>query len=173
MATHAVLLPTGKVEPTRVSTGSSYAVQIISSINQLQSLATSWNALLLDSGASTLFLSWEWLYARANCFISADRSLFVLAVYHADKLIGLAPFYLQRVRHKLVWLREIHFLGSPDIGSNYLDVICRKGQEKQIAMLDYGVVQSINWCKARLYRHPRTYQAVKAIYLWFAAVFTG
>ncbi|MEJ2452085.1 MAG: hypothetical protein P8047_15725 [Gammaproteobacteria bacterium] len=125
MATHAVLLPTGKVEPTRVSTGSSYAVQIISSINQLQSLATSWNALLLDSGASTLFLSWEWLHARANCFISADRSL----------------------------------LG--------------KGQEKKIAMLDYGVVQSINWCKARLYRHTRTYQAVKAIYLWFAAVFTG
>lgn len=137
MTPAAVITPGGGVESGAASTADSYTVQPITSIEQFLSMADTWNALLLDSGMATIFLSWEWLFTWTNCFVNSDRSLFVLGIYHANEIIGLAPFYLQKVKHKLVSLREIRFLGSPDIGSDYLDVISRSNCEKQVADIIY------------------------------------
>jgi len=114
-----------------------FAIQIVSGFEDWQSMSRIWNTLLNDSAAITLFLSWEWLYTWAKTYLNSDRSLYLICVYDANELVGVAPFYIQKVRRKLVTLREIRFLGSPEAGSDYLDVFMRKGREKAVAKALY------------------------------------
>lgn len=129
---------TGKLSTVGLQAGmvlsaGGYTIQTVTGFDDWQNMAELWNTLLNASVATTLFLSWEWLYAWAKTYLNAGRSLYLLCVYDANELVGVAPFYVQKVRHKLVTLREIRFLGSPESGSDYLDVIIRKGCEKAVA----------------------------------------
>lgn len=142
-----------KVEQGVTTAVETCTFHVVTSFDEWSSLAETWNILLNDSASATVFLTWEWLYAWATCFLNKDRSLYIVCIYRANELIGIAPFYLQKVRHRLAVLRELHFLGSPDIGSDYLDVILRAGREKLAAesLYDYlfGIAHA-QWDELRL-----------------------
>jgi CelD/BcsL family acetyltransferase involved in cellulose biosynthesis len=103
-----------------------------------RSISRDWSNLLARSNAVTYFLSWEWLFSWAEICMSADRQLFILAFYEKDSLIGVAPFYLLKRKSGIFFVRELRFLGTPESGSDYLDVLTQKGREKEISTALYA-----------------------------------
>jgi CelD/BcsL family acetyltransferase involved in cellulose biosynthesis len=118
---------------------SNLSISVIDNFKDWQELAPQWNRLLEESESATFFLTWEWLSSWAECCFDNYRSLFILSFYEKDKLVGIAPFYIQKKKAGLFRLREIRFLGTPEAGSDYLSVFARKGREQKVAnaLYDY------------------------------------
>src|SRR5262249_15296571 len=92
-------------------------------------LRPEWNALLASSDAHTVFLTWEWLYTWWSR-LGGRRRLAILALWSGRDLAAIAPLALrppQPGRLQFLWRRE--FLGSGSVGSDYLDLIVRRGDE--------------------------------------------
>jgi CelD/BcsL family acetyltransferase involved in cellulose biosynthesis len=87
-----------------------------------------WNDLVRDSRADSVFLTWEWLHACWTAF-GDGATLEVVLVRAAGDLIAAAP--LQRTRTSLPWLTRLEFLGLGFAGSDYLDLIVRRGWEDE------------------------------------------
>jgi len=93
-----------------------------------------WNNLLARSNADALFLSWDWLTHWWQCYgVKLGRAPEILAFYHGDNLVGLAPLYRRLVmRGGLVLTRSVQVIGlswrDPEpLISEYLDVIASPG----------------------------------------------
>jgi CelD/BcsL family acetyltransferase involved in cellulose biosynthesis len=112
---------------------SSYTVAVVEDIGAFSCMAEEWNQLLEVAEAKTFFLAWEWLYSWAECFLNDKRRLFIITFREDATLVGIAPFYVDIKQTGPFPLRELRFLGSPESGSDYLDVIARKGHEKSVA----------------------------------------
>ena len=113
-------------------------IRLIDTLDKWTALAPSWNALLSESQSNTVFLTWEWLSSWAECYLRGDRSLFILAVYTQGKVAGIAPWYLDRSSCAGLPVGTIRFLGSPEAGSDYLDVFAKKGKEQEVAQALYA-----------------------------------
>ncbi len=98
--------------------------RIISDKNEFSSLSDEWNSLLSSSsGADSLFLTHEWISTWLN-EVNLDAELFVIAVENGDELVGLAPFYLSRLKFFRLLNRPcLKVLGDLYAGSEYLDLI--------------------------------------------------
>jgi CelD/BcsL family acetyltransferase involved in cellulose biosynthesis len=108
--------------------------EIIKSIQEMMDVKEEWNNLLEGSMSNTIFLTWEWAYSWAECFITEKRELFVICVYDdGDKLVGIAPWYTSKVRVGPATISQITFLGTPDTASDYLDVFTLKGREREVS----------------------------------------
>ncbi len=119
-------------EPLRID-GHELTVEIRRSLEGLQGLRSSWSDLLSDSSAESAFATWEWLANWAQCFVGPNRRPLVILVHDGPQLIGLAPWYVQRRSAGPLHVREIRFLGLPEAGSDYLDVITRRRKESLVA----------------------------------------
>jgi CelD/BcsL family acetyltransferase involved in cellulose biosynthesis len=98
---------------------------------QFAALRREWNVLLEQSDAG-LFNAWEWLYPWYRR-IGADRELMILAARdERGALVGLMPLCLSKVRAAGRSLRRLSWLGETHVGSDYLDVIARRGMEEQV-----------------------------------------
>jgi CelD/BcsL family acetyltransferase involved in cellulose biosynthesis len=115
-----------------------YAVTVVDAMPRFQEMAKAWNDLLTQSRSDTIFLTWEWLYSWAESFLGADRRLFILQVWHGDALIGIAPWCVRQSRRYGLRYRQIEFLGTPEAGSDYLDVFAQKGHEREVARQIYA-----------------------------------
>lgn len=115
----------------------SYTFRIIETFEQWRALKNTWNNLLTRSRANTVFLTWEWLYSWAECYLSPQRRLFIITVYEGDELIGVAPWYINRKESGIFKMNYIEFLGTPEAGSDYLDVFTKSGKEKTVTNLLY------------------------------------
>lgn len=116
-------------------------IAVTRSLPEMEHLAGQWKELLAGSQVNRIFLTWEWIYAWARCFVVKNRSLFVLSVMRRGKLIGLAPWYLEERRWGPWALREIRFLGTPEMGSDYLEVIARRGEEDRTVSALYHALR--------------------------------
>lgn len=119
-------------------------IKIVNSLAAWERMAGEWNLLLNESRSNTLFLTWEWLFSWAECFLNEHRQLFVVALYDGDDLVGAAPWYINRIQQNILSIRQLEFLGSPETGADYLDVIARRGKEQKVTeslyhfLLDQG-----------------------------------
>ena len=96
---------------------------------EFEALRRDWNELLQASDSDCLFLTWEWLYTWWK-HLAKDRQLWILAVRSGPRLAALAPFTLRpRSLSRRRPLPVLEFLGSGCVGSDYLDVIVRRGCE--------------------------------------------
>jgi CelD/BcsL family acetyltransferase involved in cellulose biosynthesis len=93
-------------------------------------LKDTWQELLEASSSNCFFLTWEWLFTWWK-HLSGGRKLFILSVESEKKTIGLAPFVIGPARLGIPSLRTVEFLGSGTVGSDYLDVIARRGAEEE------------------------------------------
>jgi len=89
-------------------------------------LREEWSDLLQSSASSNPFLTWEWLHAWWMHF-GDSSGLRLLVARAGGELIAIAP--LRMVSAPLDWFSRIEFLGTGEAGSDYLDVIVRRGQE--------------------------------------------
>ncbi|MCX7793581.1 MAG: GNAT family N-acetyltransferase [Thermodesulfovibrionales bacterium] len=70
------------------------------------------------------------------------RSLFILLVEENTNIIGIAPFYIEKSPSSILKIRRLYFLGYPECGSDYLDVIIKRGYEKEVSELIYDFLMS-------------------------------
>src|SRR5207249_3171661 len=99
-------------------------VKVIERESDFVALKDEWNGLLARSTANTIFLTWEWLYSWWEHF-QIGRRLAIRLVYDDDQLVGIAPFYYEAARIKgIIPLKSLQWLGTGEVGSDYLNVIC-------------------------------------------------
>ena len=124
------------------------SVRAVTTLEEFETLAGPWNALLRQAGVDNVFLTWEWLYTWAKHYLGADRLWIALVYREPDRLVGIAPFFIRRGRAHGIPLRDLRFLGSDEVCSAYLDFI--------VSRRDHAAVVS------RLYRY--LHEEVSAIW---------
>jgi CelD/BcsL family acetyltransferase involved in cellulose biosynthesis len=107
---------------------------IITLVEELANIKDEWNGLLQGSISDSVFLKWEWAYSWAECFVNENRQLFVIKVYDdGNRLVGIAPWYTEKIKVGPATIRQVNFLGTPETASDYLDVFTAKGREKELS----------------------------------------
>lgn len=106
----------------------SLTVDTIDDIRDFTALKPHWNALLRVSAADCPFLTWEWLHTWWM-HLNGSARLQLFAVREGEQLVAIAPFLLARDRLGL--FPQLEFLGTGFAGSDYLDVIVRRGRERE------------------------------------------
>jgi len=106
-------------------------VTVVRTTSGFAALAPEWRTLLADSNVNCLFLTWEWLYTWWKS-LAGSRHLRILVIRRRGTLVGIAPFVIRAAEpNRLLPFRAVEFLGVGTVGSDYLDVILRKGEEEQ------------------------------------------
>jgi CelD/BcsL family acetyltransferase involved in cellulose biosynthesis len=90
-----------------------------------------WTALLEASHAGP-FNAWEWVYPWCRR-IAPEREPFVLTARdRSGALVGLMALGRETVRVMGRKVRRLAFLGETHVGSDYLDVVARRGLEEEV-----------------------------------------
>ncbi len=100
--------------------GDSRTIRRISTREDLDRLETVWNDLVGQNAYPTVFQTFEWLTAWWEAF-GADHSLYVLAIEHGARVIGLAPLMLTESSRFGKRRKVIEFIGAPQ--ADYGDFI--------------------------------------------------
>jgi CelD/BcsL family acetyltransferase involved in cellulose biosynthesis len=110
---------------------------VVSEEAGFDALAEEWDGLLEESEQRVYFLRWGWNRAWWRAFKPAGSRLFIITCRDEEgRLAGLAPFYVaQRRTAGIPHVREVMFLGTGIYAqtSEYLDLIARRGDEKEVA----------------------------------------
>jgi CelD/BcsL family acetyltransferase involved in cellulose biosynthesis len=112
--------------------GDRATVETISDIAGFEALRDEWRELLAESDSDSLFLTWEWAFTWWK-YLSAGRRLQIVTVRHGGLLVGIAPLSLGLRLLGIVGAPTLEFLGSGNVGSDYLDLVARRGHEQLVA----------------------------------------
>src|SRR3990170_283619 len=130
-----------------------YHCQLISITEDFILLKEKWNLLLSVSSADNFFLRWEWLGNWWEVFRTSNMELCILLIEKENgEVVGIAPFYLKRrLLGGIYPLKRLMFLGTQtegpgSIGSEYMNIICREGEEESIAQYLFDQIVSHNFC---------------------------
>lgn len=108
-------------------------VKLINCWDELETLAGEWNGLLSNSTANTIFLTWEWITAWKNTLGNKYTPFVITVRTDDDELAGIAPFYLAHLYlFKFVPYNSLRVLGDLDTGSEYPNLIIKKGLEDSV-----------------------------------------
>jgi CelD/BcsL family acetyltransferase involved in cellulose biosynthesis len=121
-------------------------IKSLRSIEALNSIRDDWDGLLNRSLNETLFLSWDWISHWMSVYLE-NQNLLCLAVYNDDKLVGLAPFWVQQKRLMgFGSLKVLRLVGTEEICSDHLNIIVARKNSDAIcsAVWDhlYGTLRS-------------------------------
>ena len=106
------------------------AVGCIEDAAAFERLRSEWDELLAASEADCPFLTWEWLYTWWR-HLSGSRRLHLVTVRRGGRLLAIAPLAIRRGEPlRLLPFPVLEFLGSGVVGSDYLDLIIRRGEEE-------------------------------------------
>jgi CelD/BcsL family acetyltransferase involved in cellulose biosynthesis len=106
-------------------------VEIVHELSAMARMRPEWDALLEASDAGP-FNAWEWIYPWCRRIAPERRPLILTARDRTGKLVGLMPlgFELCNVLGRQVG--RLSFLGETYVGSDYLDVVARRGMEEPV-----------------------------------------
>src|SRR5438094_4735191 len=107
----------------------SITVERIDDAGRLAAIAGEWDQLLDDDSLGAVFRSAAWLLPWWNHF-SSGRELRVYTARLGGRLFGLLPAY--RVATALGG-RRLRLMGDGIVGSDYLGVAARPGEEEEAA----------------------------------------
>lgn len=79
----------------------------------------------------TIFLRWERLYHWWEDYEKKHNKLWILLVRQIGRLIKVVPTYL---KNNFYGSKKIHFLGSNEVGSDYLDLRVLKDYEELVVI---------------------------------------
>ncbi|HEY2989036.1 MAG TPA: GNAT family N-acetyltransferase [Candidatus Binatia bacterium] len=106
-------------------------IEVVSDAAGFEKLRDEWSELLEASSADCIFLTWEWLFTWWK-HLSTGRKLSILTVRRGHELIALAPLAVQPAGLRPFSLvRCVEFLGTGEVGSDYLDLIAKRGDEPE------------------------------------------
>lgn len=98
---------------------------------ELEELSDHWNPLLAKSSSDTIFLTWQWCAAWWKNY-GAALSLFVLAAWEGNDLLGIAPLCIRRTRRNGREWQVLRFVGDGSHDSDYLDCFMAPGRELEV-----------------------------------------
>jgi len=103
--------------------------------SELDSMQGEWNDLLRQSASDNVFMRWEWIHTWWTIF-QCDRTLLILTVRSEGRLIGIAPFYIERIR---CWGPRILKFCSEELSPDYMNIFAERGRESDVAagIMDY------------------------------------
>jgi CelD/BcsL family acetyltransferase involved in cellulose biosynthesis len=104
-------------------------VERLSSTRELVALRAAWNAL----AGGVPFRSFEWLESWWRSYgAGPGKELFMLTAFdRQSRLVGVAPWYLECGASRRSVIR---FLGSGEVCSDYLTVLCARGREEEVTL---------------------------------------
>ncbi len=117
-------------------------IRVVNSRKEFRNLRQEWNSLLGSSPVNTIFLRWEWLYNWWCVYGTDAGDLFIITVRDDTKLVGIAPLYI-KPRFGGIF-REVRFLGSNIICSDYLDFIVRQEKETDVLQAIFSFLNDNN-----------------------------
>ncbi len=100
----------------------------VSQKTDFKELRRAWNQILVNGGSNNIFLTWEWLFNWWEVFADKDDELYILQGVEEGRIIAIAPLYLHKG-----YLKELKFLGSGIVCSEYLSFICSGKDAVQFA----------------------------------------
>lgn len=123
-------------------------IRSVHTSEEFYSLKDAWNTLLAESPANSFFLRWEWLLRWWEVYNDSTMNLSILLVLEDGELIGIGPFYVKKQKYKkILRARRLLFLGTKEgsVISQYMDIICREGKEKDVVgkIMEYVVKEDI------------------------------
>lgn len=134
----------------------------LTSWDQLETHSKAWKEVLRHSEGPTIFSTPEWLGAWWRAFAGPNR-LCALAFFDPnDRIVGLAPLYLDWVETKFSSrLRRLRFVGDGTHDSDNLDLIFWRGYEEicVTALIDW-LSSELEWDVCELNTLPRTSAAL-------------
>jgi CelD/BcsL family acetyltransferase involved in cellulose biosynthesis len=110
-------------------------VQLITSSDEFEKLKSSWDAVLSRSLSNNFFLSWDWLWNWWHVYSKPTDKLAIFLLRQGQGIIGIGPFYIRKkYLGGIVPAKKLMFLGTQeedegDVGSDYMDIFCREGEE--------------------------------------------
>ncbi len=121
--------------------------------DEFASSRQAWQRLLADSDADPLFMSWDWQSRWWHHHASMlDATLRLVAVYDScGQLVGLAPFYVHRVRLRgPIPCRRIELIGmawrNPQVVfSEYLDLIAAREHVEAVLAAVGDWLGGVSW----------------------------
>jgi CelD/BcsL family acetyltransferase involved in cellulose biosynthesis len=137
---YSCLQPPEEGDRLSFRTSNNLLVNIIEEAGRLSHLVDEWTELLDNSEQDCLFLTPEWLTTWWRYFERDEWTLRLITVRRQSQLLGVAPLFSRpRKFGGLVSHQSTEFLGTGVIGSDYLDVIARRGEENmlRVALTDY------------------------------------
>ncbi|XXF80871.1 GNAT family N-acetyltransferase [Myxococcaceae bacterium GXIMD 01537] len=106
-------------------------VSTLRDVSRMAAMRAEWDALLQESNAGA-FNAWEWVYPWCRR-VAPERQPFVLmARDRSGTLVGLLALGLDERRVLGRRVRRLAFLGETHVGSDYLDVVARRGAEDAV-----------------------------------------
>ena len=130
---YSCLQPTEEAEKLSFRTTDNLLVTVIEEPARLAHLLDEWHGLLKESDAECLFLTGEWLGTWWEHFGRA-RTLALVTVRRHSLLLGIAPFFLHaKTFGGVMPHRAMDFLATGVVGSDYLDVLIRRGHEAEVS----------------------------------------
>jgi CelD/BcsL family acetyltransferase involved in cellulose biosynthesis len=95
-------------------------------------LREEWGTLLAASPSNCLFLTWEWLSTWWK-HLAGRRRLNLLLVRDGRELAAIAPLaWRPPALFRLIPFPALEFLGTGIVGSDHLDIIVRRGREREV-----------------------------------------
>jgi len=113
---------------------SQLSVSLITEAEAFREIRSEWNALLGESEANNIFLTWEWMHTWWEVY-GQDYELHIVTVRNPlGVLVGIAPCKVsERGIPGIDKCRVLEFIGwGGDVTSEYLDIIARKGWETEV-----------------------------------------
>lgn len=136
-------------------------VRVVDNVHEFEALASEWNALVECAGGS-VFQTHEWQSTWWRSF-GTGRSLHAITLWDGQRLVGVAPLFLERVSlSQFTLFRKFRLVGSGH--SDYLDLIVAPGYVEQgaIAIADH-LCTFTGWHVIDLQDVPGTSAAVGTI----------
>lgn len=104
-------------------------VGVVETLVDFDAMGAEWQELLANSDADCLFLTWEWLHTWWK-HLGGKRRLHIVTLRRSGRLVAIAALAVRpRQPERLFPFRAIEFMGTGSVGSDYLDIIVRHGEE--------------------------------------------
>ena len=101
-------------------------VEDLRTIEELNSVSGQWDRLLEQSLTPCHAMSWDWISNWLNVYLQ-NRAILCLAVYDDDRLVGLAPFWVEKKRSFLLFgVRILKLIGSEEVCGDHTDLIVHR-----------------------------------------------
>jgi len=114
-------------------------LEVINTEKRFEAIREEWMDLLAHSSSDCIFLTWEWLHTWWK-HLADTRKLHILVIRNGADLIAIAPLASPSTTWtRLAHVRALEFLGTGSVGSDYLDIVARRGKEAEALdiLVDY------------------------------------
>ena len=122
-------------------------------------LREEWNALLNDSHANQIFLTWDWQSVWWEAYHPGRIWALIARDETTNRLEGIAPWFIDSL---INGKRVVRTIGCVDV-TDYLDVVARNGQEQAVywAFADFLARHIDHYDEIRLCNVPASSIALK------------